>query len=92
MVRFKYRYLVVEARQKHASVQLSRDGLSDSIKASIQENFGDYGSGVLLSTYQSAFGSPLCAPLTMEAEFSSAAHSPHFCACHCFQFPFLDLG
>lgn len=55
MVRFKYRYLVVEARQERASPQLSRDGLSDSIKASIQENFGDYGSGILLPTYQSTF-------------------------------------
>jgi len=53
MVRFKYRYLVVEANQGRPSPPLTRDGLSDSIKASIQENFGDYGSGLLLPTYQS---------------------------------------
>jgi RNase P/RNase MRP subunit POP5 len=55
MVRFKYRYLVVETNQSPEQVKLSKESLSDSIKGSIQENFGDYGSGLLLPTYQGSF-------------------------------------
>lgn len=53
MVRFKYRYLVVSVNKGANDSNLSKDGLSDSIRASINENFGDYGSGTLSPTFQS---------------------------------------
>lgn len=55
MVRFKKRYLLIEIVQLNTQYLFTKEDLMQSIKKSIQHNFGDYGSAVLLSNLQSIF-------------------------------------
>lgn len=57
-MRFKYRYLVVEANRGANKEKLTKEALTDAIRSSIAENFGEYGSGSLLPTYQGTFYAP----------------------------------
>ena len=52
MVRFKHRYLVLEAIQSRRKTGLSKDHVFDAIRQSLQENFGDFGSGLVMPTFQ----------------------------------------
>jgi len=55
MVKFKNRYILTELvwENKNPNVKITKDNLFQSIKESIKENFGDYGSGVLYPYLQS---------------------------------------
>lgn len=55
MVRFKSRYILSEVRwsQKPKDEKALRDEMMQAIKSSIQENFGDFGVGVLFPTLRS---------------------------------------
>jgi RNase P/RNase MRP subunit POP5 len=55
MVRFKNRYLVVEIVQSRRKSSVTKENLSDAVKQSIQENFGDFGSSLINTTYQGTF-------------------------------------